>query len=104
MAISQGLTNGMGGIRTAGDLVARMQFAKNMKIDEAKKYVADKLEVDPFQLTEENYIRDIRDKLGIGIITGLPGSAMGMSAKMNMEDLLGIKIKNCEHFRNQLKR
>ena len=104
MAISQGLTNGMGGIRTSGDLVARMQFAKNMKIDEAKKYVADKLGVDTFQLTEENYIRDIRDELGIGIITGLPGSAMGMPAKMNIENLLGIKIKNCEHFRNQLKK
>ncbi len=104
MAISQGLTNGMGGIRTAGDLVARMQFAKNMKIDEAKKYVADKLGVDTFQLTEENFIRDVRDELGLGIITGLPGSAMGMTAKMNIEDVLGIKIKNCEHFRDQLRR
>ena len=36
---------GMGGVRTAGDLVLRMQLANKMKIDEAKAYVAEKLGV-----------------------------------------------------------
>jgi len=35
----------MGGIRTAGDLVLRMQLARGLKIDRAKDYVAAKLGV-----------------------------------------------------------
>lgn len=104
MAVAHGLCSGMGGMRTTGDLVCRMQFAKNMKIDEAKKYVADKLEIDPFQLTEEGFVRDIREKLGIGVVTGQPNTPKGMPAKMNIEKVLGITISNCEHYRNQLKR
>lgn len=104
MAVAHGLCSGMGGMRTTGDLVCRMQFAKNMKIDEAKKYVADKLEIDTFQLTEEGYVRDIREKLGIGVVTGQPNTPKGMPAKMNIEKVLGITISNCEHYRNQLKR
>ena len=37
---------GMGGIRTAGDLVAWMQMTRKMKIAEAKQYVASKLGID----------------------------------------------------------
>ena len=36
----------MGGIRTSGDLVAWMQLIKKMKLTEAKKYVANKLEIE----------------------------------------------------------
>lgn len=104
MAVAHGLCSGMGGMRTTGDLVCRMQFAKNMKIDEAKKYVADKLEIDTFQLTEEGFVRDVREKLGIGVVTGQPNTPKGMPAKMNIEKVLGITISNCEHYRNQLKR
>ena len=104
MAVAHGLCSGMGGMRTTGDLVCRMQFAKNMKIDEAKKYVADKLEIDTFQLTEEGYVRDIREKEGIGVVTGQPNTPKGMPAKMNIEKVLDITISNCEHYRNQLKR
>ena len=104
MAVAHGLCSGMGGMRTTGDLVCRMQFAKNMKIDEAKKYVADKLEIDTFQLTEEGYVRDIREREGIGVVTGQPNTPKGMPAKMNIEKVLGITIRNCEHYRNQLKR
>ena len=43
MAITHAVASGMGGMRAAGDLVARMQIARGMKIDQAKKYVADKL-------------------------------------------------------------
>ena len=43
MAITHAIASGMGGMRTAGDLVARMQIARGMKIGEAKKYVADRL-------------------------------------------------------------
>ena len=36
---------GMGGIRTAGDLVAWMQTNLKMRINDAKAYVADKLNI-----------------------------------------------------------
>ncbi|MDQ1276781.1 MAG: dimethylamine---corrinoid protein Co-methyltransferase, partial [Euryarchaeota archaeon] len=46
MPISHIMASGMTGMRAAGDLVARMQFSKNMKIKEAKQYVAKKLNVE----------------------------------------------------------
>ena len=42
MCITHSLAAGMGGVRTAGDLVARMQMARNMKIKEAKEAAKDK--------------------------------------------------------------
>jgi dimethylamine--corrinoid protein Co-methyltransferase len=44
---------GMGGIRTAGDLVAWMQLIKKMKLAKAKKYVAKKLGFEPLDLINE---------------------------------------------------
>jgi len=52
MPIAHGLASGMGGIRTAGDLVARMQLTRKMRINDAKAYVAEKLKVSPSQLTD----------------------------------------------------
>ena len=43
----------MGGIRTAGDLVAWMQLTRKMKINQAKAYVAEKLNVNVSDLTNE---------------------------------------------------
>ncbi len=65
----------MGGIRTAGDLVAWMQMTRKMRINEAKAYVADKLGVDVIALTDEEIMRQVREDLDIGIITSVSGSA-----------------------------
>ena len=43
MASSHALASGMGGMRTAGDLVARMQMTRGLRLPQAKQYVADKL-------------------------------------------------------------
>jgi len=93
------MTSGMTGIRAAGDLVARMEFAKSMKLDDAKDYVAKKLGVDRMDLADEIAMREIREELGIGVITAVPGAPKGMAAKMNIEKLLDIKINSCEKFR-----
>ena len=37
MDIPHLVASGMGGIRTAGDLVARMMYTKNMKLNDAKR-------------------------------------------------------------------
>lgn len=104
MAVSHYMASGMGGIRTAGDLVARMEFAKNMKIDDAKDYVAKKLGISALEIADEHIMRDLREELSLGVVTGLPGAPRGIAAKMRIEDLLGIKINSCDKFRETLKR
>jgi dimethylamine--corrinoid protein Co-methyltransferase len=87
------LASSMGGIRAAGDLVARMQL-KKMRITEAKRYVADKLHVSPLDLSDPYIMRNLREELDIGVITSVPGAAKGLEAKARIAELLDIKI-NC---------
>jgi dimethylamine--corrinoid protein Co-methyltransferase len=94
MSISHALASGMGGIRTTGDLVARMQLSKKMRLPEAKQYVADKLKVSVFDLSDSTVMRQLREELDIGVITAVPGCAKGFEAKMRIADLLDIPI-NC---------
>jgi dimethylamine--corrinoid protein Co-methyltransferase len=103
MPISHIMASGMTGMRAAGDLVARMQFSKNMRIKEAKEYVANKLGVDTLSLVDEHVMRELREELGIGVITSVPGAAKGIAAKMNIEKLLDIKINSCDLFRRQIR-
>ncbi len=94
---------GMGGIRTAGDLVAWMQTNRKMRINDAKAYVADKLNITELELSDPYVMRDIREELDIGIITGVPGCAKGMIAKARIADLLDIEINSVKYFRDKLK-
>ena len=94
MYISHAIASGMGGIRTAGDLVARMQVSKAMKIEEAKEYVANKLKVSMRDLTDPVTMTEIREDLQIGVITPQPGYARGIEAKIRIAELLDIDI-NC---------
>ena len=102
MHLSHIMASGMGGIRTAGDLVAWMQISRKMKIAEAKKYVAGKLGVDVLDLTNEEVMRRLREDLGIGIITSVAGSPKGMRAKMKIAELLEIPINSVTLFRSQI--
>lgn len=103
MPITHIMTSGMSGIRAAGDLVARMEFSKNMRLNDAKDYVAKKLGVSTMDLSDEYVMRDLREELGIGVITSVAGAPKGIAAKMNIEKLLDIKINSCEKFREKLK-
>jgi dimethylamine---corrinoid protein Co-methyltransferase len=96
------LASGMGGIRTAGDLVAWMQISKKMKLSEAKQYVAAKLKIDVMQLADEEVMRGIREDLGIGIITSVAGSPKGIRAKIKIAELLEIPINSVTMFKSQL--
>ena len=92
----------MGGIRTAGDLVAWMQMSRRMKIDEAKSYVAEKLGIDVIDLTNEEVMRQLREDLDIGIITSVAGSAKGIAAKWKIAELLDIQINSVNLFKEKL--
>ena len=94
MAVSHAIASGMGGMRAAGDLVARMQMTRGMKIDEAKQYVADKLSVSVPDLTDPVIMTEVREDLELGSISPLPGCAKGIEAKLRMAEVLGIEI-NC---------
>ena len=94
MAVSHAIASGMGGMRAAGDLVARMQMTRSMKIDEAKKYVADKLGVSVADLTDPVIMTEVREDLDIGSISPLPGCAKGIEAKLRIAEVLDINI-NC---------
>jgi len=92
MALTHAHASGMGGMRAAGDLVARMQMARGMKIQQAKKYVAEKLGVSILDLTDPVIMTEVRDDLQIGVMTPLPGCAKGIEAKFRIADLLDIDI------------
>lgn len=89
----------MGGIRTAGDLVLRMQLTGGMKLDKAKEYVAAKLSVTPFDLSDCAVMREIRQSLDLGYPMPDPGAAKGIEAKVRIAALLGIKINSVERFK-----
>jgi dimethylamine--corrinoid protein Co-methyltransferase len=102
MHIAHIVASGMGGIRTSGDLVAWMQMTRKMKITEAKQYVAGKLGVDVMDLTNEELMRELREDLGIGVITSIAGGPRGMRAKLKIAELLDIQINSVELFKSQL--
>jgi dimethylamine--corrinoid protein Co-methyltransferase len=91
----------MGGIKTAGDLVFRMQLMKGMKIGEAKKYVAEKLGVTEYQLCDSSVMAEVRDDLGLGIQMPSECTPTGMAAKMRIEKALDIKINSVAVFKKK---
>jgi dimethylamine--corrinoid protein Co-methyltransferase len=102
MHIAHIFASGMGGIRTSGDLVAWMQLIKKMKLTEAKKYVANKLEIELSDLTNEEVMRQLREDLGIGTTTSVAGSPKGIRAKRRVAELLDIPINSVELFDSQI--
>jgi len=95
MAVVHSHASGMGGVRTSGDLVARMQLSKNMRLNEAKKYVADRLNISVSELCDEVIMREIREDLDIGsVFMGYGNASRGIEAKCNISRILDIKI-NC---------
>ncbi len=101
MAVTHAMTSGMGGIRTAGDLVARMQISRGMKIEAAKAYVAKRLGVSPADLSDVHRMTEIREDLNLGTVISRPGKAKAMEAKFHIAELLGIKINSIERFKQR---
>ncbi len=102
MHIAHIMASCMGGIRTAGDLVAWMQMSRKMKIHEAKAYVAEKLGIEVMDLTNEEVMRPLREELGIGTVTSVAGSPKGIRAKIKIAELLDIQIPSVDLFKSQI--
>ena len=104
MDITHALAAGMGGIRTAGDLVARMQMSRGMRLKEAKEYVAGKLGCTVRDLSDSYAMEQIRGEKGLGRILDHsnlhPGEPNAMTAKFRIAELLGMRINSVEKFRD----
>lgn len=101
VAATHGVISGMGGLRTAGDLVARMQMSQGMRLKEAKNFVANKLGVSLRDLTDPVTMAEIREDFQLGLINPQPGLAMGMEAKFRISELLGIEINSLHRFKEK---
>jgi dimethylamine--corrinoid protein Co-methyltransferase len=101
MAATHAIASGMGGMRTAGDLVARMQIARGMKLRQAKEYVAGKLKMSPADLSDPLLMSEAREDLRLGSINPPPGLATGIEAKFRIAELLGIEIRSLRRFKDK---
>lgn len=90
----------MGGLRAAGDLVARMQMTRRMRLPEAKAYVAEKLGATVEDLSDPVAMADARRSLGLGTIpsedTATPGDALAIEAKVNIARVLDVPVRSVE--------
>src|SRR5450759_3548299 len=104
MAVTHARAAGMGGIRTAGDLVARMQMSRGMRLKEAKEYVAGKLGCTLRDLSDSYAMEQIRGEKGLGRMLDHsnlhPGEPNAMMAKFRIAELLGIRINSVERFKD----
>ncbi len=94
MAVAHGIASGIGGIRAAGDLVARMQVSRGMRINEAKEHVAGCLRISVDDIADPVVMSELREDLDLGRVNAVPGAAKGIDAKFRIAELLGIEI-NC---------
>jgi len=101
MAVTHAIASGMGGMRAAGDLVARMQISRGMKINEAKAYVAEKMKVAVSDLTDPVIMNEAREDLNLGLLHPHAGSPKCMEAKFNIAELLDIDINCVNRFRER---
>ena len=73
---------GMGGMRAAGDLVARMQMTRGMRLKEAKEHVAAKLGVSTFDLSDPAVMTEVRNEFGFGRIHSYAISHPGQAKQL----------------------
>ena len=102
MALTHAHASGMGGMRAAGDLVARVQMSCGVRIQEAKRYVADRLGIAVPELVDPVIMTEVREDLQIGAVTPLPGCAKGIEAKFRIAEVLGIDINCVQRFKDKI--
>ncbi|TFG90707.1 MAG: hypothetical protein E4H15_07130 [Syntrophobacterales bacterium] len=102
MHAAHAIVSGMGGIRTAGDLVARLQLNRSMSIDAEKKYVAERLSVSVADLADTVIMNEVREDLNLGRVFESPGIAKGIDAKFRIAHSLGININSVDLFKKRV--
>ncbi len=95
----------MGGLRTAGDLVGRMQMTRGMRLQQAKTYVAEKLGCSVADLADPIAMHDVRRDLGLGRIPvqelTYPTHAGAIEAKFHIAEVLDVPINSVTRFQER---
>jgi dimethylamine--corrinoid protein Co-methyltransferase len=73
-----------------------------MRIDAAKKYVADKLKISVSDLSDPIEMSEVREELDIGRIAETPAVAKGIDAKFRIAELLDLPINCVNMFMNRV--
>jgi hypothetical protein len=93
----------MGGLRAAGDLVARLQMSKGMRLTEAKRFVAGKLGVSSRDLSDNLVMHELRGELRMGRVfeaeTTYFDDPSPLEAKYHIAERLGISINSVNRFK-----
>jgi dimethylamine--corrinoid protein Co-methyltransferase len=98
MPVAHGASAGMGGMRAAGDLVARLQMARGMRLSDAKAYVSERLGVTERDLSDCVAMQELRGQLGLGRID--EGEAPNvfdpspMEAKARISQVLDLELNS----------
>ena len=79
-----------------------MQMSRGMRIDEAKRYVADKLGISVVDISDPVVMSEVREDLDLGRVNEAPGVAKGIDAKFRIAELLGIEINCVNIFRRKI--
>jgi dimethylamine--corrinoid protein Co-methyltransferase len=94
MPVAHAVASGMNGLRAAGDLVARLEMAKGMRLKDAKRTVADALGVGVADLADPLVMHEVRGGLRLGRLfeaeTTYPQDPSPQEAKANIRRLLGL--------------
>jgi dimethylamine--corrinoid protein Co-methyltransferase len=102
MVNAHALASGLGGMRAAGDLVARMQMTRGMRLPQAKQHVADKLGVSTMDLSDPIVMHDVRRDRGLGRLTvqelTYPDHPGALEAKFHIAEVLDIPINSVDRF------
>ena len=77
-----------------------MQMTRCMRINEAKKYVADKLKVGVEDLSDPIVMAEVREDLGLGTMQPTVGNMhKGMESRFQIAKALDIKMNCVERFK-----
>jgi len=106
MSITHTCAAGMGGLRATGDLVARLQMAKGMRLAEAKREVAAALGVGVRDLSDNQAMHELRGERRLGRIYEAEVSYFRdpspLEAKLNIEKALGLELNGVRALRAAL--
>ena len=96
MPVAHAVASGMNGLRAAGDLVARLEMTRGMRLAEAKQQVAERLGAAVADLADPLVMHEVRGELRLGRVfeteTTYPGDPSPLEAKRNITARLGVPV------------
>ena len=78
-----------------------MQVAQGMRIDQAKRYVADKLGILVEDITGPVMRDELREGLDLGRVNAIPGSAKGIDAEFRIAEQLDIESNSVKKLKER---